>query len=60
MNFSDTDDNIQAFYKFYEKQLQTISLPDRLAGNYTIKNCLKQSEHREIYLVEERKNEVHG
>ncbi len=59
MNFSDTDDNIQAFYEFYEKQLQTISLPDRLAGNYTIKNCLKQSEHREIYLLEDTKENLY-
>lgn len=59
MNFFDTSDNLKAFSDFYEKQLQAISLPDKLAGNFILKSCLKQSEHREIYLLADENNNLY-
>lgn len=57
MDFFGSNNNFKAFSEFYEKQLQTASLPDKLAGSFTLKSCLKQSEHREIYLVaDDREN----
>lgn len=57
MDFFGSNNNFKAFSEFYEKQLQTVSLPDKLAGSFTLKSCLKQSEHREIYLVaDDREN----
>lgn len=59
MNVLNTHDNFKVFSEFYEKQLQTISLPDKLAGSFTLKSCLKQSEHREIYLVADDKENLY-
>lgn len=56
MDFFDSNDNFKAFY---EKQLLTISLPDKLAGSFTLKSCLKQSRHREIYLVADDKENLY-
>ena len=57
--FDDSDNNFTAFSALYETQLQSVSLPAKLAGNFTIKNCLKQSKHREIYLLADKKENLY-
>lgn len=57
--FDDTNDNSAAFSAFYEKQLYSISLPAKLSENFTLKNCLKQSKHREIYLLTDKKDNLY-
>ena len=55
MNFSDeSNKNFTDFSALYEKQLQSVSLPAKLAGSFTLKNCLKHSGHREIYLLADK------
>lgn len=44
MNFSDeSNKNFTDFSALYEEQLQSVSLPAKLAGSFTLKNCLKHS-----------------
>lgn len=57
--FNDNDNNFTAFSALYEKQLQSVSLPAKLAGNFTLKNCLKQSKHREIYLLADKRENLY-
>lgn len=60
MNFFDnSNDNFAAFSAFYEKQLQSVLLPARLSENFTLKSCLKQSKHREIYLLTDKKENLY-
>lgn len=55
MNFSDeSNKNFTDFSALYEEQLQSVSLPAKLAGSFTLKNCLKHSGHREIYLLADK------
>lgn len=57
--FDDSNDNLTAFSAFYEKQLQSVSLPAKLASGFTLKSCLKQSKHREIYLLTDKKENLY-
>lgn len=58
MSFSNSSDNLKQFNDSYAMQLQSVSLPERLNGSYHLRNCLKQSACKEIYLLEDEKKNL--
>ena len=47
-----SEKDIKDFNSSYEKEIQSIKLPERLWQDYRITDCLKESEIKKIYLLE--------
>ena len=47
-----SEKDIKDFNSSYEKEIQSIKLPERLRQDYRITDCLKESEIKKLYLLE--------
>ena len=46
------ENELADFKQSYEDNIKSIKLPQRLLKDYTITDCLKESENKNIYLLE--------
>lgn len=51
----DSSNTTSSFIESYHKQLNSFCLPERLAGSYELRDCLKQSSKKDIYLLSDEK-----
>lgn len=57
-SMNDSDKILNGFRDSYKEHLSSFNLPDKLSGIYTYKNCLKQSSHKTIYLLSDKKENL--